>query len=87
MDGRRRRKRFFLKPIDKVSIRLASKYSGRNPECFRDERRCSLVKGEFHWPSPFNLGEGSILMTKLANRKKDVGGVAAATRIERCAIN
>ena len=64
LDGRGWWKRCLLKPIDKVRYRRVSKDPGRNSR----ERRCSLVKDEYHWPSLFNLGEGSILLSTLAKR-------------------
>ncbi len=64
MDGRRKGKRFLLKPIDKVRERRMSDDPGRNLR----ERRGSLVIGEFHWPSLFKWGEGRILFLTLAER-------------------
>ena len=46
------RKRCFLKPIDEVGLRPMSKYPGRDPEFFRDERRDKLVKGELPLAKP-----------------------------------
>ena len=83
MDGRGKGKRFLLKPIDKVRVRRVSNYPGRNLR----ERRSSLVKVKFHWPSLSILGEGRILFLRLAEREKGGGGVAAATWIERGAVN
>ncbi|MEK7749417.1 MAG: hypothetical protein AAB277_00385 [Planctomycetota bacterium] len=60
-----------------------SKYPG----CNERERRSSLVKDENHWPSLSIIGEGNILVPKLAEREKDSGGVSAATRIERGTTN
>jgi len=41
-----------------------SKYPG----CNERERRSSLVKDENHWPSLSIIGEGNILLPKLAER-------------------
>ena len=60
-----------------------SNYPGRN----ESERRSSLVKIEIHWPNLFNLGEGRTYVLILAEQYKGGGGVAAATRMERGAIN
>jgi len=60
-----------------------SNYPGRN----ESERRRSLVKIENHWPNLFNLGEGRTYVLILAEQYKGGGGVAAATRMERGAIN
>jgi hypothetical protein len=56
LDGSKERKPNLLKPIDKVRIRRVSKYPG----CNESERRSSLDKVKSHWPSLFNIGEGSI---------------------------
>jgi len=72
-----------LKPIDKVPQGGMSNYPGRN----ESERRRSLVKIENHWPNLFNLGEGRTYVLILAEQYKGGGGVAAATRMERGAIN
>ena len=60
-----------------------SNYPGRN----ESERRRSLVKIENHWPNLFNLGEGRTYVLILAEQYKGGGWVAAATRMERGAIN
>ena len=60
-----------------------SNYPGRNGS----ERGGSLVKVESHWPSLFNVGEGSILVPRPAKGYEGSGGVAAATRVERRAVN
>jgi hypothetical protein len=83
LDGRGWWKRCLLKPIDKVRYRRVSEYLGRNSR----ERRCSLVKDEYHWPSLSIMGEGNILLPTLADREENSGGVAAATRIERSGGN
>jgi hypothetical protein len=55
-------KRFLLKPIDKVPQGGMSNYPGRNLR----ERRGSLVKVKFYWPSLSSMGEGGILLLTLA---------------------
>ena len=64
MDGRRRWKRFLLKPIDKVLQGEMSDDPGRNLR----ERRSSLVKVKLYWPSLSIMGEGGILLLTLAER-------------------
>ena len=64
MDGRGKGKRFLLKPIDKV---LQGRMSN-DPGCNKRERRSSLVKVKFHWPSLSILGEGRILLLTLAEK-------------------
>jgi len=67
LDGRGRRKRCLLEPIDKVGVRPVSEYPGRNLR----ERRGSLVKVKNHWPSLSIVGEGGIHSPKMANRGKE----------------
>ena len=64
MDGRGKGKRFLLKPIDKVRERRMSNDPGRNLR----ERRSSLVKVKFYWPSLSIVGEGRILLLTLAEK-------------------
>jgi hypothetical protein len=64
LDGRRKGKRFLLKPIDKVLQGRMSNYPGRNLR----ERRSSLVRDKHHWPSLLYVGEGSIFLLTLAER-------------------
>jgi len=64
LDGRRKGKRFLLKPIDKVPQGGMSNYPGRNLR----ERRSSLVKDKLHWPSLSIVGEGRILLLTLAEK-------------------
>ena len=83
MDGRGIWKRYLLKPIDKVPQGGMSNYPG----CNESERRSSLVKVYVHWSSLSIVGEDKILFLTLAEKEKNSGGVSAATRIERGAIN
>jgi len=70
LDGRGKRKRFLLKPIDKIPQGGMNDYPGRNLR----ERRSSLVKVKLYWPSLSSMGEGRILLLTLAVRNPGDGG-------------